>query len=435
LLEAMPMTGGASLGATATNVAGSQMQKNAGVEDSPELILASYAKDLDDPYVLATAKMYSENNGATYDWLASDIGVKFADEVQFFPPYPVARICYPIGGGPGIAKTLTEKVESSSVELLLETTATELIKEEGAIAGVIAQAASGTEYQIATKAVILAAGGFGAKRGMLPYEPLKNVIFYGSESSDGKAMGLALYSGAMLRYLDNVSIEGGGLELTPGTGTQLYSVVLGSFRDAAAIIIGPDGNRVMNEMGPAPLQVKAYESLPDSTAYLFLDKASFDVFYGLGTREVGGVFSPETWEKWLASEDLPVIVTADTVDDVASQAGISSEGLKATIESFNADAPTGTDSVFNRPIAAAIGEGPYYIIKMNLRYAHSYGGLIANENLEVLDWAEKPIAGLYGAGQMLCSIQGRNNIAKPSTGTSFAYTSGRRAVLNALEAV
>ncbi|MEG0759682.1 MAG: FAD-dependent oxidoreductase, partial [Raoultibacter sp.] len=232
LLEAMPMTGGASLGATATNVAGSQMQKNAGVEDSPELILASYAKDLDDPYVLATAKMYSENNGATYDWLASDIGVKFADEVQFFPPYPVARICYPIGGGPGIAKTLTEKVESSSVELLLETTATELIKEEGAIAGVIAQAASGTEYQIATKAVILAAGGFGAKRGMLPYEPLKNVIFYGSESSDGKAMGLALYSGAMLRYLDNVSIEGGGLELTPGTGTQLYSVVLGSFRDA-----------------------------------------------------------------------------------------------------------------------------------------------------------------------------------------------------------
>ncbi|MEG0759189.1 MAG: FAD-binding protein, partial [Raoultibacter sp.] len=133
--------------------------------------------------------------------------------------------------------------------------------------------------------------------------------------------------------------------------------------------------------------------------------------------------------------DLPVIVTADTVDDVASQAGISSEGLKATIESFNADAPTGTDSVFNRPIAAAIGEGPYYIIKMNLRYAHSYGGLIANENLEVLDWAEKPIAGLYGAGQMLCSIQGRNNIAKPSTGTSFAYTSGRRAVLNALEAV
>ncbi len=115
LLEAMPMTGGASLGATATNIGGSQKQKDAGVEDNAELILESYAKDLDDPYVLATAKMYSENNGATYDWLMSDMGVKFSDEVQFFPPYPVARICYPIGGGPGIAKTLTEKIEASVV--------------------------------------------------------------------------------------------------------------------------------------------------------------------------------------------------------------------------------------------------------------------------------------------------------------------------------
>lgn len=433
LLEAMPMTGGASLGATATNIGGSQKQKDAGVEDNAELILESYAKDLDDPYVLATAKMYSENNGATYDWLMSDMGVKFSDEVQFFPPYPVARICYPIGGGPGIAKTLTEKIEESPVELLLETTATELIKENGAVVGVIAEAADGTEYRINAKAVVLAAGGFGARRDMLPYESLKNVIFYGSESSDGKAMGLALYGGAMLRYLDNLSIEGGGLELSPGTGTQLYSVVLGSFRDAAGIIIGPDGNRIMNEMGPAPAQVNAYRSLPDSTAYLFLDKASFDVFYALGTREVGGVFTPDTWEKWLASEDLPFIVTADTVDEVASEARINSEGLKATIESFNADAPAGIDSAFNRPIASSIGEGPYYIIKMNLRYAHSYGGLIANENLEVLDWSETPIPGLYGTGQMLCSIQGRDNIAKPSTGTSFAYTSGRRAVLNAFE--
>ncbi|WP_102379054.1 FAD-dependent oxidoreductase [Raoultibacter timonensis] len=177
LLEAMPMTGGASLGATATNIGGSQKQKDAGVEDNAELILESYAKDLDDPYVLATAKMYSENNGATYDWLMSDMGVKFSDEVQFFPPYPVARICYPIGGGPGIAKTLTEKIEESPVELLLETTATELIKENGTVVGVIAEAADGTEYRINAKAVVLAAGGFGARRDMLPYESLKNVIF------------------------------------------------------------------------------------------------------------------------------------------------------------------------------------------------------------------------------------------------------------------
>lgn len=438
MLEAMPRTGGASLGATATNVGGSQMQKNAGIEDSPEAILASYTGDLDDANVIATAKMYSENNGATYDWLASDMGVAFSDEVQFFPPYPVARICYPIGGSAGIAKTLTEKVEETSIELLLETTAVEFIKEDGAVVGVVAKGADGAEYHIGAKAVILSSGGFAANRDMIPYEPLKNAIFYGMDCSDGKAMNMALHGGTLMKNLGVVPVEGGGLETSPGQGTQLFSVVMNTFRDAAAILVGPEGNRIVNETAAQPLHVKAYRALPDETAYLFMDKASFDVFYALGTREVGGVFTPEMWDSWLESgvEELPFIVTADTVDEVASKAGINSENLAATIDTFNADAATGVDSVFERSIVASIGEGPYYIVKQNLRYAHSYGGLIANEKLEILDWTETPIVGLYGAGQMLCSIQGgEGKPGKPSTGTSFAYTSGRRAALNALEII
>lgn len=432
LLEATPMTGGATLGSTATNIAGSQMQKDAGVDDSPEQILASYTKDLEDPNIIAMAETYAENNGATYDWLASDMGVKFAEDVLFFPPYPVARIMYPIGGGPGTVQTLTDKLGGTAIELMLETTATELVKEEGAVVGVVAKDAKGAEYRINAKAVILAAGGFGADRDMLPYEPLKNVIYYGAESSDGKGLDMALHAGTMLKDLDNVPIDSGGLETSPGIGTQLFSVMLSTFQNGSGIVVGPDGERVMDETGPSGAQIKAYQTLPDATAYLFMDKASYDVFYTAATREVGGVFSSETWEKWLAKdgEGLPFVVTADTVEDVASKAKIDGANLKATIDSFNADAPTGTDSAFGRSIAAAIGEGPYCIVKLNLRYAHSYGGLVANGELQALDWTGTPIPGLYAAGQMLCSIQGRD-AHKPSTGTSFAYTSGRCAGINA----
>ena len=433
LLEAMPMTGGATLGSTATNVAGSKMQKDAGIEDTPEMIFASYVNDIEDENVLATAKMYSENNGATYDWLATDIGVKFSDDVQFFPPYPVARIVYPIGGGIGTVKTLTERVEESSVELMLETTASELIKEDGVVVGVIAQAANGTEYRIDAKAVILAAGGFAANTDMIPFERVKNAIYYGAASSDGKGFGLALKGAAMMKDLGLVPLDAGGLETSPGFGTQLYSVVMLTYKQGSAILVGPEGNRIVNETAPNPVLVRAYETLPDATAYLFMDKASYDVFYQAGTREVGGVFTSEEIEKWLAADgkDLPVVVTADTVEEVAAKVGVDSEGLKATIEAFNADAASGVDSQFERAIAAPIGEGPYYIVKQNLRYAHSFGGLIANENLEVLDWLETPIKGLYAAGQMLRSIQG--NDSKPSTSTSFAYTSGRCAATNALK--
>lgn len=94
---------------------------------------------------------------------------------------------------------------------------------------------------------------------------------------------------------------------------------------------------------------------------------------------------------------------------------------------------SGVDSQFERQITGPIGEGPYYIAKQNLRYAHSFGGLVANENLEVLDWTGAPIPGLYAAGQVLRSIQGQ--ASKSSTSTSFAYTSGRVAAMNCTKAI
>lgn len=107
--------------------------------------------------------------------------------------------------------------------------------------------------------------------------------------------------------------------------------------------------------------------------------------------------------------------------------------LQQTIDAFNADAAPGVDSQFERQITGPIGEGPYYIAKQNLRYAHSFGGLVANENLEVLDWTGAPIPGLYAAGQVLRSIQGQ--ASKSSTSTSFAYTSGRVAAMNCTKAI
>ena len=437
LLEAMPMVGGATLGSTATNIAGSQMQRDAGVEDSPEQILASYEDDIEDPSVLETAQMYSEHNGETFDWLFGEMGVRAQDNVQFFKPYPVARIVYPIGGGAGLVQTLLGHVEDSpSIELMLNTIATSLVKKDGVVTGVVATAEDGSELRISAKAVILAAGGFAANRDMIPYEPLENVVYYGAVSSDGKAMSLALHAGAMLKDLDVVPVESGALETSPGTGTQLYSVLMQTYAKASGILVGPGGNRIAKEVAaPNEVMVEAFRSQPDSTAYLFMDKASFDVFYAAGTREVGGVFSPQTWDDWVAADGagLPMIVVADTVDEVAAKAGIDADGLKATIEAFNADAPSGVDSQFQRPIAAAIGDGPYCVVKQNLRYAHSFGGLVANGKLEVLDWTRMPIKGLYAAGQMLRSIRGQ--VSKPSTSTSFAYTSGRQAAKSALAAL
>lgn len=435
LLEALSMTGGATIGATSSNVCGSKMQKEAGVEDTPETILASYENDIRDPYVLEMAKTYAENNGATHDWLREEIGVDFVvDTLNVFPPYPVARCLYAVGGGQGIVDALTSKVQDSSIELMLDTTAKKLVKEDGVVVGLVAQDAKGREIAITAKAVILASGGFAANRDIVPYHELDDAMYYGVAGSDGKWVSMAAEGGAMLLDMWCVPLEQGGLQTSPGFGTQIFSPVLQSFVRGSGILVNPEGQRIANEIKtPNEKWVEAYRSCPDSTAYLFLDKATYDVFYSTGIKDVGGAFTPETMEKWLEKDgkDLPLVVTADTVEGVAAKVGIDAAGLQATIDAFNADAESGMDSAFGRPIKAPIGEGPYYIIGQNLRYAHSFGGLVANGKMEVLDWTETPMKGLYGAGQALRSIQG--DYSKPSTSTSFAYTSGRVAAMSALE--
>ena len=438
LLEALPMTGGATIGSTSSNVCGSKMQKDAGVEDTPDTILASYENDIRNPYVLETAKTYAENNGATHDWLKDEIGVNFVQEtLNVFPPYPVARCLYAVGGGQAIVDALTSKVQETSIELMLDTTAKKLIKENGTVVGLIAEDAKGKEIVISAKAVILATGGFAANRDMIPLHELDDAMYYGVAGSDGKWVSMAAEGGAMLLDMWCVPLEQGGLQTSPGFGTQIFSPVLQAYVRGSGILVDLEGKRIANEMKTSNEKwVEAYRSCPDSTAYLFLDKASYDIFYSTGTNEVGGAFTPETMEQWLAGDDkdnLPLVVTSDTVEGVAAKVGIDAAGLQTTIDTFNADAASGMDSAFGRPIKASIGEGPYYIIGQNLRYAHTFGGLVANGNMEVLDWTETPMKGLYAAGQALRSIQG--DYSKPSTSTSFAYTSGRCAALSALNAL
>lgn len=438
LLEALSMTGGATIGATSSNVCGSNMQKEAGVEDTPETILASYENDIRNPYVLETAKTYAENNGATHDWLKDEIGVDFVQEtLSVYPPYPVARCLYAVGGGQAIVDSLTSKVQETSIELMLDTTAKKLIKEDGVVVGLVAEDAKGRETTITAKAVILAAGGYAANRDMVPLHELDDAMYYGVAGSDGKWVSMAAEGGAMLLDMWCVPLEQGGLQTSPGFGTQIFSPVLQAYVRGSGILVDPEGNRIANEMRTSNEKwVEAYRSCPDSTAYLFLDKASYDIFYSTGIKEVGGAFTPATMEQWLAGDDkdnLPLVVTSDTVQGVAEKAGIDAAGLQATIDAFNADATSGVDSAFGRPIKASIGEGPYYIIGQNLRYAHSFGGLVANGNMEVLDWTETPVKGLYAAGQALRSIQG--DYSKPSTSTSFAYTSGRCAAMSALKSL
>ena len=120
------------------------------------------------------------------------------------------------------------------------------------------------------------------------------------------------------------------------------------------------------------------------------------------------------------------------MEDVATQAGIDPVALQTTIDEFNAGIESGQDE-FGRDVTTTFDDsGEVYIIKQNLRFATTLGGLDVTVDMQVQDGDGNVIDGLYAAGEVIGAEQG-----DASTGyLSWASTSGyiaANAIVNAIE--
>ena len=81
----------------------------------------------------------------------------------------------------------------------------------------------------------------------------------------------------------------------------------------------------------------------------------------------------------------------------------AAEGLKATVEAYNAACLAGSDEEFGRDASSLIPlaeEGPYYAAEMSLATIYTVGGSKHDVNAQVVDWDENPIPRLFAAGNV-----------------------------------
>jgi tricarballylate dehydrogenase len=105
---------------------------------------------------------------------------------------------------------------------------------------------------------------------------------------------------------------------------------------------------------------------------------------------------------------------ANTIEELAEQLDIDVEGLKRTIAEFNAACQPGEynpsilDGVATRGItppksnwALPIDTPPYSGFMVTCGITFTFGGLRINSEGNVLDLVDKPIPGLYAAGELV----------------------------------
>lgn len=350
------------------------------------------------------------------------------------------------GLGQALAGALFKAIIDREIPVEFEKRARGLVKEDGRIIGVLAEDADGKNFAVrARRGVVIATGGFEWNEKLVKTfirGPLTGPVSVPENEGDGLIM--AMEAGAQLSNMQNAFWMQSVLEFEPMQRGAKPNFMLGSDERArpGAILVNTKGKRFVNEaanynnIGKAIVAYDAgtgsYANLP----YWIIIDQNYKDKYPLFTSMPGD------------DRELPYLMKADTLAELAEIAGIDADGLTATVTRFNQMVDNGHDDDFNRgdnnydnfymwgdPTKEApyrtlgkIEQGPFYAVKYESGALGTAGGPRINENGQVLDLADRPIQGLYAAGNASGAVLGEAYGGAGGTlgpGLTFGYIAGK----------
>ncbi len=399
ILEKMGVIGGASaMAGSGTMATGSTWQKEDGYEDSPEQLVEDMMENGHNKNDRATVELFANTIGGAFDWLVDENGAAVPYQRSGEP----TRTYSGVGRGAGVCQSLCDKFLAEGGTLLLNTPATALIINDGAVTGVMAEG-EGKAYTINAKAVVLASGGYGANDELVPDE-YKAFVYAGHAGAEGDAIAMVEPLDADLINMDLINTQPNSMILPSGLGQYCNPGVSRAYA-AGGFMVNQDGERFFNEQANAWDLMQAMKA--NDAQYLIMDQAAFDGFNAGMTGSK--IYTMEDVETWLADdyEGQPVMKTAATLEELADKLGIPADALSASAQAFNEAAASGSADEFGRtPAAAQSEEGPYYALEMHIRYYASLGGLHINDGMQVLNTQQEAIPGLYAAGEVVGGLEG-----------------------------
>ncbi len=388
LLEKMPQIGGTT--ATSQGMIGayeSKFTKERDVHYTFEEMygnLMSNASYRLDPELTAVT---IEKSGETIDWMADRLGMNFYDVIVGYGPLQMMHL---VEGAGGAMKTAMETaLAGSSVDLMLETRATEiLMNEDGSVKGVKATCGADTVIVYA-KAVVVATGGYANNPGLTArLDPEKagtwGIGFPGA-TGDGIIMasnvGAALtHTGDMMCVLKDYEI------MSEHNGTSATANVSSFISRNNTVLLAANGKRFVDEKDIGYMTQK-------------LNSPVFDQMHRDGLGYVWAVSDKASLEAKGVKRGLEMeFITADTFEELAEKMGLDVATVVETLTNYNAYCETGHDPEFGRLLLEKL-EAPYCAVKVVPCEIITYGGIARNVNAEVIRADGTVIPGLYTAGE------------------------------------
>lgn len=398
-------------------------------------------------------RKFVTESGETYDWL-SEKGydtsfLNLGGEQMHVLPEMDSREEI-------LRNMLAESVEANGGKVLTTTTAKELItSDDGEVTGVTAVKEDGTTINIAAKTVIVATGGYAGNEEMVEEAFGFKGVNGGLAQNVGEGLEMSWEAGA------KVPINFGGqmLHQTLAKATSDLKEEYTSYEASYPLMltylpnvmnVGASGARFRNEEATLSSVAAANTSaFQGEYHYVIVSQSQLDELENGGMEALGVADLPgmppefysdfqdqfqldNSWSN--VTEVFNSMVESgngykgETIEELAEAAGMDSQIFSDTFNAYQEAIETGIDSDFGKDAAylTSMGEaGPYYAITAEINNLGSLGGLVVNNQFQVLNDENLPVKGLYAVGLEAEGVLYNDTYVGNGIGVGFAFTSGR----------
>jgi fumarate reductase flavoprotein subunit len=405
VLEADDRIGGStSLSAGVFYAAGTSVQRAREIEDAPDAMYEYYMTLNQWRVEPGIVRRLCDGAAPALEWLI-ELGVDFPPATLYASGVEsVPRGHSAAGAGAAIASALEQAVGSRGIEVVLKAPVEEIRTEGGRITGVRAQ---GTELRAA--ALVMGCGGFGHNPDLLRRhypEAARHGDWTWSISAPcckGDGLGLGQRAGAAI-----VGHDDGLLLVTPGFDKHLEVYTPGWL-----LFVNREGRRFVNETAAYAVMSGVVGSQTGGSCFAIFDeeaRARAEPDPAFRDAFVAGVL-PLSWVNSVIDEQVEQgkVLRADSLAELAKRAGIDAGALAGTVDRYNADCERGQDSAFFKEPTEMrrIATAPFFAAEIRPAIVcFTAVGLRVDAEARVLDACERPIQGLFAAGETTGGVMG-----------------------------
>lgn len=371
--------------------AGSRLQRERGIADTPELFARDIAGKAKGKVDHALVERLAAQSGLTIDWLVDTHGVDLSLVEGFtYPGHSVLRMHgMPSRSGGELMGALADACAAAGVDIMTESLVDTLyVNAAERVIAVAVVHPDGAREVIGCNALVLACCGFAGNRELVAelIPKLEHATFHGHPGNKGHAIA---WGKALSARMADLGAYQGHAGLAAGYGIPILWPLI----TEGGIQVNRAGQRFANEAAGYSEQAVEVLRQDGHVAWSIYDEPRHRIML--------------QFDDYQQALGAGCIHKAETIAELAALAGIDAEGLAATLADTQALAAAGAADRFGRSFAGkAPLAAPFYAVKVTGALFHTQGGLEVDGDGRVLRLSGEPFPNLYAGGGAARGVSG-----------------------------